>query len=164
MARRATELQLQSVQVDPLAHPSRPLQQSLFDGIERAEFQWLVEHSTVIEGRAGGLLAGKGNAANSFFVVLSGTVEVRRGDAPVATLVEGAVLGEIAFLLRSQRHVDVFAASEEVRLLALSQSSFDEIAETKPRLALTLTLNLSRVLCSKLEGLHRRTIPPAREA
>ena len=159
LARRATELQLQSMQVDTLVHTSRPAEQSLFDGIARAEVQWLVERSTVIEGREGQLLAGKGNAANSFFVVLSGTVDVRRGDAPVATLSEGAVLGEIAFLLKSQRHVDVFAASNEVRLLALSQSSFDELAETKPRLALTLTLNLSRVLCSKLEGLHRRTIP-----
>ena len=149
------------MQVDTLVQTSRPAEQSLFDGIARAEVQWLVERSTVIEGREGQLLAGKGNAANSFFVVLSGTVDVRRGDAPVATLSEGAVLGEIAFLLKSQRHVDVFAASDEVRLLALSQSSFDELAETKPRLALTLTLNLSRVLCSKLEGLHRRTIPAA---
>ena len=163
LARRATELQLQSMQVDTLAQGPHSPEQSLFDGIERAEVQWLVERSTVIEGRAGQLLAGKGNAANSFFVVLGGTIEVRRGDAAVATLSEGAVLGEIAFLLKSQRHVDVFAVSDEVRLLALSQSSFHELAETKPRLALTLTLNLSRVLCSKLEGLRRRTVPPPGE-
>jgi CRP-like cAMP-binding protein len=83
-------------------------------------------------------------------------VEVRRERGSGARIAEGAVLGEVAFLLRGARVVEVIALEDDTRMLALNQSSLEALTESNPPLALQLVLNLSRVVCSKWVSVQER--------
>jgi len=156
LTRRAAELQIRHVQVEALFEAGPVGRYTLFDGIERAEVQDLIAQSEVVQGAAGERLVRSGEPASTFLVLLSGRAEIRQEEAVIATVGEGTVLGEMAFLLRSQRIVDVYAGAEPVRMLALSQESLAALAAERPELALKLVLNLSRILCAKLTSLQRR--------
>jgi CRP-like cAMP-binding protein len=84
------------------------------------------------------------------FVVLEGTLVVRRGDRVVMVASRGDVLGEIAFLINARRTADVIAAHDGVRVLALSEANLSILISTEPELAAKLLLNLSRALCYKI--------------
>jgi tetratricopeptide (TPR) repeat protein len=162
LTRRATELQLQESRVDGLLQGSSPQRYTLFDEIEREQVQSLLAESDIVEGRKGELLLAPTKEADSFYFVLSGSVEVRRNRGSGARVPEGAVLGEVPFLLQAERVADVIAAEDETRLLALNQRSLEALTESNPRLALQLVLNLSRVVCSKLVSVQKRVFATLR--
>lgn len=155
LTRQAAELQLRQSRVDGL-FVSSPERYSLFDGIGQEQVQGLLADSHILTAPPGELLVGRSPAAQSFYVVLSGSVEIRREPGSGVRVQEGAVVGEVAFLLQSERQAEIYASSDEVRLLALNQHSFEMISESNPHLALQLVQNLSRVVCSKLVSVRQR--------
>ena len=92
----------------------------------------------------------KGNTANHMYVVLNGVVEVRDGADVLALFTPGDLFGEMAFLLGMPRTQDVFAATDEVRVLALSEAQIRLIMKEDPEIAAHLLLNISRMLCLRL--------------
>ncbi len=123
---------------------------SLFDGLSEAQTERCLGKSSVIECRKGDRLIKKDNVAQNMFVVLSGTLEVRNGDAVVGLASAGDIVGEMAFLLESPRSLDVYAATEDVRVLSLSESVLKKIIAEDSEAAATLLFNLSKMLCYKL--------------
>jgi len=81
------------------------------------------------------------------FVVLSGTLEVRDGDTLVRVLSPGDVLGEMAFLLEQPRSMDVYAATDDVRVLSLSERMLRDLIAHDSAVAAKLLLNISKMLC-----------------
>jgi predicted GNAT family N-acyltransferase len=106
--------------------------------------------SNIIECSAGDRVLKKGGVGRNMFVVLDGTLEVRDGDALLRVLTPGDVLGEIAFLLGVPRSADVYAATDGVRILSLSEGTIRKMIENDPNVAARLLLNISKILCLRV--------------
>lgn len=132
--------------LDPLGEG----QTTLFDNMTEQETLACLDKSSIIECNKGDRLLKKGNPSTNLFVVLVGNLDVHDGDTTVATLGAGEVFGEIAFLLREPRSMDVYAASDDVRIVSLSESAISQIIEAAPEAAAKMLLNISKILCRRL--------------
>ena len=126
----------------------------LFDGMSEEQIDFCLAKSNVIECREGDHLIKRGNTAQNMFIALTGTLEARDGNEVMGVITAGDVFGEMAFLLDSPRTMDVFAATDDVTVLSLSESIVREIMKTDSECAAALLLNVSKMLCLKL--LNRR--------
>lgn len=122
----------------------------LFDGLSKERALAVLEKSNVIECRAGDHLLKKGNVAQNMYLVLEGAAEVRDGDKQLALLGPGDLVGEIAFLLQIPRSADVFALEDQTRLLSFSESNVRKAIDKDPKVAATMLLNMSKMLCEKV--------------
>ena len=118
--------------------------------MSEAEAARALDKSNIIECRAGDRLLKKGGVARNLFVVLDGTVEVRDGETPLAVFGPGDVFGEMAFLLERPRSQDVYAVTDGVRVLSLSEATLRQMIKSDPSVAAHLLLNISKMLCLRL--------------
>ncbi len=123
---------------------------SALDGFSEDDAARCLEKSTIIECQAGDRLLKKGGVARNLFVVLDGTVEVRDGETPLAVFGPGDVFGEMAFLLERPRSKDVYAATDGVRVLSLSEATLRSLIKSDPAIAAHLLLNISKMLCLRI--------------
>jgi CRP-like cAMP-binding protein len=123
---------------------------SALDGFTEAEAARCLEKSTIIECQAGDRVLKKGGVARNLFVVLNGTLEVRDGDVVQAVFTTGDVFGEMAFLLERPRTADVYAATDDVRILSLSEAQLKKMTKSDPEIAARLLLNISKMLCLRI--------------
>jgi hypothetical protein len=125
-------------------------QYSALDDLTEDEMLRCLGRSNIIECRAGDRLLKKGGMARNMFVVLEGTLEVRDGNQLLRVLSAGDVFGEVAFLLERPRSADIFAATDGVRVLSLSEGTLRGLIESDPAFAAQLLLNISKILCLRL--------------
>jgi hypothetical protein len=123
---------------------------SAFDGLDPADASRCLGKSNIIECRAGDRVLKRGGVARNIFVLLDGTLEVRDGERLVRILSKGDVFGEMAFLLEQPRSMDVYAATDGVRVLSLSETELHRMIEGEPAIAAQLLLNISKMLCMRL--------------
>jgi len=123
---------------------------SALDGLSDEEAERCLGHSNIIECDAGDRVLKKGGVARNMFVVLEGTLEARHGDELLRVMSPGDVFGEIAFLLGQPRSADVYAATDGVRVLSLSEGTIRKLIESDPGVAAHLLLNISKILCLRL--------------
>ncbi len=123
---------------------------SALDGLEDDEARVVLEKSNIIECDAGDRVLKKGGVARNMFVVLDGTLEVRDGPRAFGVLGPGDVFGEMAFLLERPRSRDVYAVTDGVRVLSLSESNLRDLIESDAPIAAQLLLNISKMLCIRL--------------
>jgi len=117
----------------------------LFARCTKAE---LIEVAISTDERAaleGEKLTEEGRRGREFFVLLEGTVVVRRRGGKVAELGPGDWFGEIAILTYKPRTTTVTATSS-VRLLVISDRSFRRVVEATPRIALTVLASVAERL------------------
>jgi len=84
--------------------------------------------------KAGKTVIREGNWGHEVVLVLDGTVEVRRGEAVVATLGPGAVVGEVAVLDDSRRNASVVAVTPTA-IGAVDYGQFRALLHEIPELA-----------------------------
>jgi len=125
-------------------------QVSTFDGFTDEEAHRCIARSTIIECARGDRVLKRGGTARNIFVVLEGTLEVRDGDTIVNVLTAGDAFGEMAFLLERPRSFDVDAATDNTRILSLSEGALRTMIAEDATIAAKLLLNLPRMLCVKL--------------
>jgi hypothetical protein len=123
---------------------------SALDGLSEEEASRCLEKSNIIECDAGDRVLKKGGMARNLFVVLDGTLEVRDGERRVRELRPGDVFGEIAFLLKQPRSMDIYATADGVRVLSLSETLIRKMIENDPEVAARLLLNISKMLCLRV--------------
>jgi hypothetical protein len=123
---------------------------SALDGFTEDDAARCLEKSTIIECQNGDRVLKKGGVARNLFVVLDGMLEVRDGDAVHAVLGAGDVFGEMAFLLERPRSRDVYAATDGVRILSLSEANLRQMIKSDPAIAAHLLLNISKMLCLRI--------------
>ena len=123
---------------------------SAFHGFGDDEVDRCLARSNVIECAAGDRVLKQGGVARNVFVVLDGTLEARAGDQVVGVIGTGEVFGEMAFLLERPRTVDVYAASDSVRVLSLSESTLRKMVAEDPAVAAKLLFNISKMLCVRI--------------
>lgn len=80
-----------------------------FPGASRADLEAIIASGYVVSVPQGWSLIWDRTPADKAYVILDGTVEVRRGDQVVATLTAGEVIGEVAILKRKLRSANVTA-------------------------------------------------------
>jgi CRP-like cAMP-binding protein len=123
---------------------------SALDGFDEDEAKHFLENSNIIECQRGDRVLKKGGVARNLFVVLDGTLEVRDTDGLHAVLGPGDVFGEMAFLLERPRSRDVFAATDDARVLSLSEAKLRKMTKSEPAIAAQLLLNISKMLCLRI--------------
>lgn len=126
------------------------LQTGAFTGFTEEELNTFLAKSQVLQCSQGQPLLLEGQGTKFAFIVLEGSVEVRRHGSPIAILQEGEMFGEFAFLLETKRTADVFANSPRVRLVVLNERTLRNLLASDPVLASKFLLNLSRTLALRL--------------
>lgn len=127
---------------------------SAFHAFTDDEVERCLGHSTVIECAAGDRVLKQGGVARNLFVVLDGMLEARDGEQVVGVIRTGEVFGEMAFLLERPRTHDVYAASDSVRVLSLSESTIRKMVSVDPEVAAKLLFNIARMLCVRIVKPH----------
>ncbi len=127
---------------------------TIFDELDDEAIQLCLAKSTLIECAAGDRIIKKGNVAKNMFVVVSGTLEVRADDEVKALLSAGDMFGDIAFFLGLPRTLDVFAATEDVKIISLSETTLRGLMEGHPQVAAKLLQNVAKMLCFRLVSTH----------
>ena len=89
--------------------------------------------------------------ADGLYGIVSGKVEIRRADKPVATFGPGTNFGEISLIERKPRLVTAIARGE-VEVLVLQRQVFARIVRRSPRLSTQLLSNLVGTLARRLRG------------
>jgi len=103
----------------------------LFAGVDRdglEEIAGIVEEIDVPTGR---VLTHEGRHEGYFFIVVSGTVRVERGDQTINTLGDGDFLGEIALFDGGPRTATATTESP-CRLLSLTNDRFAQLLDASP--------------------------------
>jgi NTE family protein len=105
----------------------------------------------------GAVLFREGDPGASFYIVVSGQVEVRAGDRVVAYFGPGECFGEMALLTGAPRSATVVVVLD-CRLLVLDGRAFSHLLRSEPRLYQELAAILSRRVfsTSRGEGSRRR--------
>jgi predicted GNAT family N-acyltransferase len=128
-------------------HENQP---SLLHGLGEEDVRMLLARTHRISCSRGDALIRKDRPTRTLYVVLSGTLEVRIGDATVAYLQRGECAGELAFLHGFRRTRDVFAATENVEVASFEREAFDRLLESAPKLAARFLLNMTKTLSLRL--------------
>jgi GNAT superfamily N-acetyltransferase len=124
----------------------------VFEDLSTEEVQQLLTAGQLIECSRGQLIVGETQGTRTVFVVLDGEVEIRSRGQTVGVLGKGQPFGEIAFLLQSRRTADVVAATDRVRVIALSERVLQGLIRSQSELTAKFLLNLSKTLALKVMG------------
>ena len=126
---------------------------ALFADLPESDLLVIANHTEVLSVQRGEMIMRQGGAADSFYVVISGSLQVFRestkeGQAPelIDLLQKGACVGEMAVLLQETRSASVRAHRDSV-LLKVSAICFDQMLQSHA----TLTLRLARTLSARLK-------------
>jgi CRP-like cAMP-binding protein len=103
----------------------------LFAGIARAGLEDIGRIVEEIEVPAGMALTHEGRHEGYFFIIVSGTVRIERGDRTINTIGPGDFLGEIALLDGGPRTATATTESP-CRLLSMTHERFHELLDTSP--------------------------------
>lgn len=133
---------------------------TIFDNLSDDETTRFMAKSHIIKCKPGDKIVSKGSNDRTVFIVLSGVVEIRNGDQVTAVQSKGDVIGEVAFLLHSERMADVYAVSDDVKVLSLSEKTLQDLIETEPTIAARLLHNLAKILSKRLVSLSEYAFTP----
>ena len=92
---------------------------------------------------AGSVLMREGEPAESFYLIVSGTVHVERDGVPVRSMSEGGYLGEIGLVEGSARTATATCATD-CRFLELGRFEFGRVTATFPEVRSKLDAALRR--------------------
>jgi CRP/FNR family cyclic AMP-dependent transcriptional regulator len=95
--------------------------------------------------KSGDVIAKEGDKALSFFLILDGSVEVRRGKRVLAILGKGQFFGEMALLDEQPRSADVVATTDTSCIL-LTSWTFAGVMAANPEISKVIIKELVRRL------------------
>jgi len=122
----------------------------IFSGLSKKEVKEVVELGNVIKCLRGDAIIKSGQQTNTVFILLSGSLEVRRGHQVLATIQSGEVLGELSFLLKNRHSLDVVVGENGAKILCLNSTNLLKYLETASTISSRLLLNISRSLALRL--------------
>ena len=114
----------------------------LFTGCTNKELERIARSGDEVKMTAGTLLADQGQTGREAFVVLDGTVSVRRNGRKVATLGPGAIVGELSLLDHGPRTATVMCDSD-CSIFVISQRHFLAVVDDVPTIAHKLLASLA---------------------
>ena len=117
----------------------------LFAECSKAELAEVAVSADEREAAAGDRLTEEGAREREFFILVEGTVAVRRSGKKLGDLGAGDWFGEMAILRYKPRAATVTATSP-VRVLVINDRDFRQIVETTPRIALKVLRSVAQRL------------------
>jgi CRP/FNR family transcriptional regulator, cyclic AMP receptor protein len=134
----------------------------LFSGIEPRALEGIVRAFRRAEFDAGAVLMRQGQPADSAFILESGVADVITalpggGEAVIATLGPGAVMGEMALLESGTRSATV-AARERVTGWFLDRDGFRMLIAQRDPAVFRIRSRITRALCGRLRTLNARIV------
>ena len=121
----------------------------LFRPLNDRELLRVLQVTDVIPYQPGEVVMTEGDRGEELFIVLSGALSVRRGDAELATLSPGDHVGEMA-LVRSQPRSATVISPEPSELMVIRRTEFFEILRKEHQLAVKLLWQFLGVLADRL--------------
>jgi CRP-like cAMP-binding protein len=118
----------------------------LFAGLSKREREQVARWADEIDEPAGYLLVNQGNFAHEFFVLLEGTVQVRKDDRHLTDLGPGDFFGEIALVGHDRRTASVMATTP-VRAIVMHERDFGAMRAEMP------------AVCDRIEAAIRERLP-----
>ena len=123
----------------------------LFAGCTKKELERLARAGDEVDMEAGSLLADQGQTGREAFVILAGSVSVRRNGRKVATLGPGAIVGELSLLDHGPRTATV-TCDTDCKVFVISQRHFLAVLDDVP----TIGHKLMASLAARIRELDRQ--------
>ena len=130
----------------------------LFHALNEDQLRKVASRAQLLQAAEGELILGAGDAADAFYLVLSGSAEVRADDGTrITELGASDVMGEMAVLLATPRTATVVASGPAV-LLEFDANVFDAMFERIPGFGIAISRALARRLevATNLLGARRQ--------
>ena len=102
-----------------------------FSRLSKRELATVARKADEVDVKQGEVVAREGDFGQEFFVIIDGTAEVLRDDAPIAELGPGEFFGEMALLDEERRTATVRAISP-MRVLVMTRQNFRDIDRSMP--------------------------------
>ena len=110
---------------------------ALFDGCSKRELQAIQKAGDEITMTEGTLIVDQGQMGREAFVLLDGSVVVRRNGRKITSLEPGAIIGELSLLDHGPRTASVICETD-CTLFVLDQRHFQKVVEQHPQIAMKL--------------------------
>jgi CRP-like cAMP-binding protein len=135
---------------------------SLFEGLAPPEIEGVLHVCERAQFERGACLMRQGQPADSAFILESGSVEVMTrlpggGEAGVATLGPGSVIGEMALLDSGLRSATV-VAGEPAAGYFLERDGFHMMLAQRNHAAFTIQIRITQTLCRRLRELNAKIV------
>ena len=117
----------------------------MFHGCTGRELDLIARAGTDIVMTAGTTIIDQGQTGREAFVVIDGSVTVRRNGRKVATLGPGAVVGELSLIDHGPRTATVVCETD-CDLLVIDQRHFSAVIAEVPSIARRLLENLAGIV------------------
>ena len=112
-----------------------------FEAFSRRDLEKIAKASDEVAVPAGSVILEQGREGYEAYMILSGTVVVKRNGRKVATLTDGAMLGELSLLDHGQRSATAICETD-CTLLVLTQGTFMGVVADVPLLMHKLFVSL----------------------
>lgn len=123
---------------------------SLLAQLTMAELMIVGEALTTETHPKGAVVVKEGDASEAMYIIVSGTLEVRRGDKPLAFLDAGSHFGEMALLNNAPRSATV-KASTNCRLLALRRDRLVNLVQANPMIGVKILWRIAQIQSMRLD-------------
>jgi serine/threonine-protein kinase len=119
-----------------------------FENFTKEQVQEIMNASQVLKVKKGQVVLTEGEIDDSFFIILSGSVAVKRTEKNIATITRGECFGEMAYLQGQSRMATILAETDCI-LLKISGTLLDKSSESiqllfQKNFATTLVKRLSK--------------------
>ena len=123
----------------------------IFEGLGDGELRKMASLFTQKLYRAGEKIFDKGDSGKEAYVVMRGSIDILLAEnkKPIATISNGQILGELAFLDGAARGA-IARASQPSILLIIQRSAFNMLAQQEPQLGMVVMRNIARELSNRL--------------
>lgn len=125
---------------------SSPLFLELYD----EEIEDIIKTCKVLSLDPGDVVFKEGDQGRDIFIILNGTVSVKKGAVELIKLNKGELFGELVLVNELTRTADCIAANYTEILVIHHDAIFSTYAK-KPRLFSVLMMNISRLLAMRLK-------------
>lgn len=129
-------------------------QLELFTDLLDEEINILVKHAKIHSLDQGEVLFQEGDDGDFFAIVIEGHIEITKrseneNPIAIASLTNGATLGEMSLIDRETRSATAIAAKPST-IFVLSRQSFDTLIDQSPRCGVKLIRKIATILCSTI--------------
>lgn len=126
----------------------------LFRPLNDRELLRVLQVTDVVSYEPGETVMKQGENGEELFIVLSGKVEILRGDAVIATLEQGAHVGEMS-LVRNQPRSATVRSADNAELMIIRRRDFFELLRNEHALAVKLLWQFLGVVADRLAETSR---------
>ena len=125
----------------------------IFDGLGDGELRKIARLFTQKLYRPAEQIFKKGDSGDEAFIVMRGQIDIQleEGSKPVASITNGKIFGELAFLDGAPRNAYAVASQASI-LLVVHRNALNELVQREPHLGMVVMRNIAMDLSNKLRS------------